>query len=216
VTVRETPMVAGDETQLEAAIKRAEERLAREPDSLVFAQLADLYRKAGRGEEAIAVCRNGLARYPHYTTARLILAKSLVAGGALDDAIAELDAVLAANPTDAPAHRLAADVERQRGRIDAAIAHLEQVARQDPADRDTRTMLALLSADPAASTATALMRVLRDDTFMTPSFGALCLAEGCADEAVVVFSGILRKDPEHPDARAGLSAALRARSRRKG
>ena len=59
---------------LAAAIRRHEERLARDPASLAFAQLADLYRKAGRTREAVALCRNGLVKHPHYTTARLILA----------------------------------------------------------------------------------------------------------------------------------------------
>ena len=48
-----------------------------------IAQLADLYRKAGRAREAVALCRDGLARYPHYTTAQLILAKALAADGQL-------------------------------------------------------------------------------------------------------------------------------------
>ena len=41
---------------LAAAMRRHEERLARDPSSLAFAQLADLYRKAGRMPEAIALC----------------------------------------------------------------------------------------------------------------------------------------------------------------
>jgi len=59
-----------------AAIRRYEERLMRDPTSLAFAPLADAYRKVGRTREAINLCREGLARFPHYTTARLILAKA--------------------------------------------------------------------------------------------------------------------------------------------
>ena len=43
-----------DERGLVDAIRRHEERLTRDPDSLAFAQLADLYRKAGRTGEAVA------------------------------------------------------------------------------------------------------------------------------------------------------------------
>src|SRR5439155_1042082 len=73
----------GDDQSIADAIRRQEERLARDPASLAFAQLADLYRKAGRTRDAVALCRDGLARYPHYTTARLILAKALAAAGDL-------------------------------------------------------------------------------------------------------------------------------------
>src|SRR5881409_4431448 len=83
-----------DDPALAAAIRRHEERLARDPASLAFAQLADLYRKAGRTRDAVALCRDGLARYPHYTTARLILAKALAADEQLAAALVELNAIL--------------------------------------------------------------------------------------------------------------------------
>ena len=98
-----------------AAIRRQEERLARDPASLAFAQLADLYRKAGRTREAVALCRDGLARYPHYTTARLILAKALAADGQLAAALVELNAILEMSPKDVQCHRLAAEVHRRLG-----------------------------------------------------------------------------------------------------
>ncbi|MBI4635498.1 MAG: tetratricopeptide repeat protein [Candidatus Rokubacteria bacterium] len=199
------------------AIRRQEERLQRDPGSLGFAQLADLYRKAGRTREAVALCREGLARYPHYTTARLILAKALVAAEQLDQALGELQAVLRASPNDFQTHRLAAEVQRRLGRIDAAVEHLDAAVRLDPGDRESRTLLGLLRSEPREGPeAGGLGRVLRDDTFATAAFGALCLEQGCVEEAAQVFTRILRKDPEHSRAREGLETVLRARSRRKG
>jgi tetratricopeptide (TPR) repeat protein len=209
------PGPATDDAALAAAIRRYEERLERDPASLAFAQLADLYRKAGRARDAVATCRAGLARYPHYVTGRLILAKSLMADGAADDALAEIGTILATTPHDVQARRLAADLERARGRVDAAAEHLEAVTRLDPADKESRAVLGLLRANPSAPETTGLARVLRDDTFVTPTFGTLCLDQGAPDEAAVVFARILRKSPDHPAARAGLEAALRARSRRR-
>jgi cytochrome c-type biogenesis protein CcmH/NrfG len=60
------------------------------------------------------------------------------------------------------------------------------------------------------------MRLLADDTFVTDAFGTPCLEQGLADEAALVFTRLLRKDPENVAARKRLEAALRARSRRKG
>jgi tetratricopeptide (TPR) repeat protein len=205
-----------DDPALAAAIRRFEERVARDPESLAFAQLADLLRKSGRAAEAVGVCRRGLVRYPHYVTARLILAKSLLADGATEEAVAEVATLLQENPNDVQAHRLAAELERQRGQVEAALKHLEAVVRLDHNDREARALLSLLRADPAASEATGLARVLRDDTFVTASFGAVCLDQGAIDEAAHVFTRILRKNPDHHAARAGLESALRARSRRKG
>lgn len=208
--------VPGEDRDLGPQIRRAEERLARDPASLAFAQLADLYRKAGRCAQAIELCRDGLARYPHYVTARLILAKALAANGAVDGALAEVATILASNPHDVGALRLAADLERHRGHLDAAARHLEALVARDPVDRDARTLLALLRADPSAADASALARILRDDTFITASFGAVCLEQGCAEEAAIVFTRLLQKHPENAGARQGLDTALRSRLRRKG
>src|SRR5262245_20665996 len=73
-----------------AAIRRYEERLMRDPSSLAFAPLADAYRKIGRTREAINLCREGLARFQHYTTARLILVKAHLDDGNPEAALAEL------------------------------------------------------------------------------------------------------------------------------
>jgi tetratricopeptide (TPR) repeat protein len=208
--------MSGDDAALANAIRRHEERLQRDPASLAFAQLADLYRRAGRVREATAVCRRGLARYPQYATARLILVKALMAEDDLEQALNELRTLLATSERDAQVHRLAADVRRRLGQIDVALEHLETAVRLDPADRESRALLALLQAAPRAGGETGLGRVLGDDTFVTATFGELALEQGLAEEAALVFTRILRKDPDHARARAGLDAALRARLRRKG
>jgi tetratricopeptide (TPR) repeat protein len=202
---------------LASAMRRHEERLARDPASLAFAQLADLYRKAGRMPEAIALCRQGLTRYPQYTTARLILAKAWLAEGRLDEAGAEIRTALEQSPKDVQCLRLAAEVERRRGNIDGAADCLERVVKLDPGDRESRVLLGLLRADPQATgEASGLARVLRDDTFVTLTFGTTCLEQGCLDEAASVFTRLLRKNPDDTGAREGLEQTLRARSRRKG
>jgi tetratricopeptide (TPR) repeat protein len=207
----------GEDQAIVGAIRRQEERLARDPASLAFAQLADLYRKAGRTRDAVALCRNGLARYPHYTTARLILAKALVADGQLAPAQVELEAILEVSPKDAQSHRLAAEIQRRLGHIDEAVGHLEAAIALDPSDRESQALLSLLrAAGPGAGEATGLARVLSDDTFATVTFGVLCLEQGCVEEAAQIFTRILRKNPDHREARERLEGALRARQRRKG
>jgi len=209
--------MSADDPATAAAIRRHEERLARDPGSLAFAQLADLYRKSGRETEAIALCREGLVRYPDYTTARLILAKALMAQEAFTEALGELETILTIAPRDVQCHRLAAEAHRRRGDIDAAVRHLETAVGLDPGDRESRALLPLLRATPApGSEGPGLARVLVDDTFVTVTFGTLCLEQGCPDEAAQVFTRILRKDPNHHEARARLEQVLRARVRRKG
>ena len=204
-----------DDPALAAAIRRQEERVQRDPASLAFAQLADLYRKAGRTVQAIAVCREGLTRFPHYTTARLILAKALQAEGDSESALAELRAILEVSPRDVQSHRLAAEIHRRAGRLDEAVTHLESVVTLDPNDRESRSLLGLLRASGPGE-ASGLRRVLAGETFVTLAFGSLCLEQGLVDEAASVFTRLLRRDPDNSEARERLEQTLRARLRRRG
>jgi len=97
------------------------------------------------------------------------------------------------------------------------VRHLEAAVALDPSDRESQGLLSLLRAvAPSSGEATGLARVLSDDTFATVTFGALCLEQGCVEEAAQIFTRILRKNPDHREARDRLESALRARQRRKG
>ena len=200
-----------------AAIRRYEERLMRDPTSLAFAPLADAYRKVGRTREAINLCREGLARFPHYTTARLILAKAHLDDGNPEAALAELGVILMTSPRDVQAHRMAAEIHRKAGRWEEARQHLERVVKLDAADREARLLLEGLAGEGRMEAGSPLSRVLADDTFVTASMGTLCLQQGLIDDATLIFLRLSRKDPGDMQARARLDEALRAKTqKRKG
>jgi tetratricopeptide (TPR) repeat protein len=202
--------LAADETA--SAIRRYEERLARDPSSLAWAFLADAYRKAGRAREAIVVCRDGLARFPRHATARLVLAKALIDEEQLDDARVELDALIATNPQDAEAHRLAGELHLRAGRGGDARRHLEAAVELVPHDRDARHLLEVVASDGRVPAASPLARALADDLFATRTVAAVCLDQGLVDEATLICLRILRADPEDTRAHAMLAQALRART----
>src|SRR5439155_520449 len=103
--------------------------------------------------------------YPHYTTARLMLAKALAAAGDVDAATMELAASLAVSPKDVQCLRVAAEVHRRRGHIDEAVQHLEAAADLVPGDRESRALLGLLRLTAPAGDAGGLARVRRDVSF---------------------------------------------------
>jgi tetratricopeptide (TPR) repeat protein len=90
-------------------------RIQEDPASLAFAPLAEELRRAGRAQEAIRVCRTGLALHPEYLSARATLGRALLDLGQLDEALAELTAVLAAAPEHLSAIRGIAEIHRLRG-----------------------------------------------------------------------------------------------------
>ena len=208
---------AAAEDPVAGAIRRYEERLAKDPASLAFAPLADAYRRVGRTREAINLCREGLGRFPHYTTARLILAKAHLEDGNAEAALAELSVILQSSPKDAQVHRLAAGIHRRAGRLEEARQHLERVVTLDAGDRESRLLLETLAAEGRTSEGSPLGRVLADDTFATMSMGTLCLEQGLNDEAAQIFLRLTRKNPGDARARARLEEALRAKTqKRKG
>jgi tetratricopeptide (TPR) repeat protein len=206
-----------DDSATLGTIRRYEERLAKDPASLAFAPLADAYRKTGRIHDAIRLCREGLARFPQYVTARLILAKALLDDDDPDGALDEVRAILATSPQEAQAHRLAGNLYRRAGALGDAVGHLEQAIRLDPGDRESRALLDVLGAGGAVPESSPLKQLLTDDTFATLSFGMLCLEQGLVDEAAQIFLRLLGRDLGHARAREGLEEALRLKTqRRKG
>ena len=69
-------------------------RVQKDPASIAFAQLAEECRRAGRYEEAVEVCRAGLAVHPGYLSARVTLGRALLEINDLDNAETELRYVL--------------------------------------------------------------------------------------------------------------------------
>jgi len=209
--------IAAEDPAASFVLRRYEERLARDPNSLAFAPLADAYRRAGRTRDAIALCREGLARFPEYATARLTLARALLDEGESDAALAEVRGILDRNPADAPAHRLAAEIYRRTGELAEVLPHLRQAVALDPSDRESRVLLEVLEGGGKLPGSSTLEHLLVDDTFATMSFATVCLDQGLVDEAAQVLLRILNRDPEHVQARGKLDEALRLKTqKRKG
>jgi tetratricopeptide (TPR) repeat protein len=124
-------------------IAELEGRIARDPASIAFAQLAEEYRRSGRLEDAAQVCRAGLARHPQYPSARLTLGRALVALGHVDDAREQFERVIWEAPDNLAALR-AMDELRRMGITSAsestgpALSELEHWLAAIAADRVAR------------------------------------------------------------------------------
>jgi tetratricopeptide (TPR) repeat protein len=90
-------------------------RVNRDPTSIAFAQLAEECRRVGEYQEAVNVCRAGLACHPSYLSARVTLGRALMELEQLADAQEELEAVLGLAPDNLAAIRALADIHLRRG-----------------------------------------------------------------------------------------------------
>jgi len=196
-------------------IRQFEARLAREPTSQAYAALAEAYRRAGRTEEAVALCREGLARHPGYVTTRLVLAKALLEAGDVRMARAEIHRFLGGEPDHEPALRIAVECALRAGEPGEALGHARRLGALDPHDRTVQGLSRALEVGVTGrvtSDVGGLWPLLVDDAYATVAFGDLCLAQGLTDEATAVFSRIVVRQPDHEIARARLGELGRPRS----
>jgi len=98
-------------------------RVQADPASIAFAQLAEECRRVGDNDEAVGICRAGLAHHPDYLSARVTLGRALVEIGRLDEACAELNLVFERAPTNLPAIRALAEVYQRQGQMTEALQH---------------------------------------------------------------------------------------------
>jgi predicted regulator of Ras-like GTPase activity (Roadblock/LC7/MglB family)/Tfp pilus assembly protein PilF len=201
----------------EAEIKELSKKLAQNPDSMVFVQLADAYRRAGDLERSIEVCLRGLERHPTYTTARAILGRNYFDLNRLEEAAAEFRQIEVADPENILAHRMLGQIYLQQGNFAEAIVRQQKVLALDPDDTTAQELLqrALQGAKEAeggrptsrstnASTESSASGT--PEALVTPpkapaeSLGTLKVADiyikkGALDEAAEVLQEILASDP---------------------
>ena len=117
-------------------IEALRRRVERDPASIAFAQLAEEYRRAGSNEDAIAVCRSGLAVHPNYLSARVTLGRALIEVHDFDAAEVELSQVLHGAPENLAAIRGLAEIHKRKGELAAALELYKSALALAPQDPD--------------------------------------------------------------------------------
>jgi len=96
---------------LHEQIPALEQRLSNQPQSPFFARLAQHYLEAGRAQEALRLCDEGLAQYPFYSTGHLIKGKVLLELKMLAEAKREFEVVLGLLPGNECAAQLYSSID---------------------------------------------------------------------------------------------------------
>jgi tetratricopeptide (TPR) repeat protein len=206
--------MAADAVDRDRLIAHFEQRLERDPHARAFVPLADLYRKAGRHDDARRVLTDGVAQHPNFVSALVALGRLLDELGEGQTSRSLLERALARDPDNLVALRLLATGAEGRGDWPAATAHLERLARLDPDDllvhdrlRDARRHAAdmapattvpppaesLLAADPGAGVATLTL-------------ADLFLRQGHRDQARRILQQLAAAAPGRQDVQERLAA----------
>ncbi len=123
--------------------------LAREPDSLRFAEYADLLRRGGQLLDAREVCERGLARHPGYPTGHVVMGDIHNDLGDPGKAEAEWRHALTLDSGHPLAHLRLGDLHLSRGDRDRAVAAFEAALIYSPDQAEARAKLTeLRGSDP--------------------------------------------------------------------
>ncbi len=136
-------------------IERYNKLLQRDPDSRVFAPLAEAYRKANRLPEALETARAGVERHPAYASGRVALARAQLSLEQYKEAAGELAQAVAYAPENALAHRLLGEARRGLGDRDAAFEAFARALALNPEDEEARQAIAILEKQAPDNEASA-------------------------------------------------------------
>ena len=127
-------------------IRHFEEQYRRRPDSLVFARLADAYRKAGKPERALDVLEAGLVRHPDYPSGHIVRARALRDLGRVEETLESFRRVLELDPGNLVAVGELAGLADERGDTAEARHWYERLVQVDPTNQDAQRRLAELES----------------------------------------------------------------------
>jgi tetratricopeptide (TPR) repeat protein len=121
-------------------------RMAEEPGSLAFLELAEALRRRGQLEAAFKVARGGLSRYPGLADAHDLMARVLSDQGDLAGAFDAWSSVLQLDPMRTSALKGIAFLYFRAGDTAAALDHLQRAMEVDPDDPTIRQAFGRIGA----------------------------------------------------------------------
>jgi tetratricopeptide (TPR) repeat protein len=124
-------------------------RVDSDPASIVFATLAEEYRRAGRFDEAVDTSRAGLRFHPTYVSARVTLGRSLMELGHHGQAERELRLVLKTSPDNLAARRALGDLYWRQSELVKALEEFQLAVSLAPADDELADIVESLKQEVA-------------------------------------------------------------------
>jgi tetratricopeptide (TPR) repeat protein len=139
-------------------------------------------------------------------------------GGRVEDAIAQLQAAIQLNPTNASLHNSLGAAFDRDGKLDDALAQFDEATRLDPANVTALKNRGLVlsrkgQGDEAIAAFEAALKLKPDDADLHNELGNSLGRAGRVDEALPQFQKAVQLDPTIAGAQNGLGAALQEKGR---
>lgn len=141
--------------QLDDRISKCRKILDADPNSQIFAALAEAYRKKGELDVAFQVCQSGLKNHPSYGSAHLVMAKINLDRRMYDWAEIEARKAAAIDGRTRAMELLMAEIHIYKGEFNEAIKLLRQLHNADPDNNQIKKMLEIARKIPEEQTLVA-------------------------------------------------------------
>lgn len=207
-------------------ITELKKKLEENPDSLVFAPLAEAYRKQGNLEEAFKLCKKGLEKHPNNASAHVVLGRVYKGQGKVQEAAIELKKVLELDPENLMAHSLLGSIYMDKGDHQAAIEEYQKILTLNPDDEETQASLKQAIEKAAGESkvgqnlrkelSTPEKRMTPKDSTATLTVAELYLKQGYYDKAIEVFRELLADDPQNLMLRQKLAEIVERQQKESG
>jgi tetratricopeptide (TPR) repeat protein len=192
-------------------ISDLKKKLEDDPNSLVFAPLAEAYRKEGSLEDAYRVCSKGLEKNPDYSNGHLVLGRIYQGQSKLDNAVLEFKKVLEFDPENLMAHSLLGLLFMQKSDFKAAIDEYQAILTLTPDDDETQKLLkiAIEKAANVSQVESTVKQVPAEKEENSHGMASITMAElylkqGHQDKAIETYEELLKKEPNNTNAKQKL------------
>ena len=129
------------DVEIQNRIVKCQKILETDPNSQIFAALAEAFRKKGELEKAFLVCHGGLRIHPEYGPAHVVMAKINLDRGLYDWAEAEVEKAREVEGNTRTVELLLAEIQLYKGDYQSAIKLLRKLSTYDPQNEHVRKLL---------------------------------------------------------------------------
>ena len=185
-------------------VEQLQAKLASDPHSPLFAQLADAYRMGGKFEEAIRVCREGLRHRPQYAGAYIVLGRAHHESGDLLAAREAFQRVTQFAPDNVLAYGFLGQIAEARNEIPEALEAYRMALALYPFDKQIRGAVARLQAQAAGDAQWAApppveARTVPKEPVASETLAELYTAQGLYERAAEVYERLMAEAPGRAD-----------------
>ena len=161
--------------EIDDRIAKCRKIMEQDPNSQIFAALAEAFRRKGDLDQAFRICQNGLKIHPSYGSAHIVMAKINLDRGLYDWAEAEIRKAAELDGNSRPVELLLAEIHIYKGEFRNAVKLLKRLHEIDPDNSQIRKLLGIalkLPEEKAMTSSISEEHVISGpsgDTELTPS-----------------------------------------------